>query len=102
MPQTVASCVWSKASEPFDQWSFVVNREKNVVTAFRVTEKAEPERLYAWSLLHADRYIDFLNTILQRFHSARASSLVECRSAIVLIQNEFAKALVRKEEDSNA
>jgi len=95
MQRTIASVVWNKKAEKLDQWSLVADYEKEVVTCYHLTESGDPLRIYAWSLLHADRYVDFLQAILQKFHQSRASSLVEVRLAIIATQNEFAKALTK-------
>ena len=93
--KVIAEIVWDNTETNFDQWSFVVNTERDVVYAYQIRKNHEPYRMYAWSLLYPDRYVDFLNTILQRFHSAKRKSLVPTRTAIVLVQNEFAKALAK-------
>jgi hypothetical protein len=99
--RTVATVVWSKLHEELDQWSFVVDYEKDVVYTYLITKsRPEPLRLFAWSLLHPENYLEFLNTILQRFHSAPKRTLVETRAAIIAVQNEFAKVAMREDQDS--
>jgi hypothetical protein len=93
MRHIIADVVWDKSEDHFDQWSFIVDQDKDVVYAYQIKKDKEPLRMYAWSLLHPENYVQFLNTILQRFHTAKKNTLVPTRSAIVLVQNEFAKAL---------
>ena len=95
--RTVATVVWNKNYEELDQWSFVVNYDRDVVYAYQITKsRPEPFRMFAWSLLHPEAYVEFLNTILQRFHSGPKRTLVDTRVAIIAVQNEFAKVAIRE------
>lgn len=87
----ICSIEWS----PISQWSFVVMGD-NLTLYNHVAD--EPKRMRLWKLTEPQNFVDVLSLVLDRSVSAGDHDLLDTIvGAIIGIQNEFARALIRKE-----
>ena len=80
-----------------NQWTYLLPTDDSSVLQLWLHEgEAEPRKLYSWNLLQNTAYQDFLNYLLQKFHSNSKQMLIDTVRSIIIVQNAFTMAQLRE------